>query len=456
MKKSTYYLLNCILLASTAAFAEPVTHTIDQHSTASNTELEMEKTRITELKLQLEQTNAAVSELRELFKKLHTKSHPAVEWEGYGVINYSQYDFFRNVQDTVPDRRSKVDLERLILEPKFKLSETMMFEAELEIEHGGTGSTVEYEAAEFGEYELELEKGGEVVVEKAQLEIHSSAAINWHIGHIVVPFGMINRYTKPTDYFTASRSLGEAALIPNTWHETGVELYGKAAVFNYRALVVNGLDSSGFSSQNWVAGGYQTRMEFANADDLAIVAVLDYPLANHGLIGAAMYAGNSASNRHQQNLAVSANVNIWEIHARYQQGPWIVRSQVMAGTVENSDLITDANKNLVNQGVRGISATPVGHAAEAAYIEAAYNLLHSGTVNGRLDLFIRYDEFDTMAAVEGTIQDNLRYQRNSTTLGLNYKPLPNIVFKAELAEHQHAGEIANQFDHFALGLGVTF
>ena len=45
----------------------------------------------------------------------------------------------------------------------------MRLEAELEFEHGGTGITMEFDKLEeFGEFEMEVEKGGEVIVEKTR------------------------------------------------------------------------------------------------------------------------------------------------------------------------------------------------------------------------------------------------------------------------------------------------
>ncbi len=382
-----------------------------------------------------------------------TESTP---WRGYAIMNYSQYDFFKNVQDDSADRRARMDLERVVLETVFRQSDRVNFEIEIEIEHGGTGSSLEYEADEFGEYEHELEKGGEIVIEKAQLEIHSSPLVNWHIGHVVVPFGMVNRYTHPGDYYTTRRSLAETALIPNTWHESGVELYGRLGGLNYRSLLVNGLDSSGFSSQNWVAGGYQTRLEFANADDLALVGVLDYPLGRHGLIGAAGYYGNSANNRHQQNLNVAAAVAIAELHVRYRLGPMTLRGQYMHGRLQNAARVTEANKNLVNQSVRGVSATPVGSAATAWYVAAGVDVAHLLGKGSGVELFGRMDSFDTMASVDAGIVDDPRYDRTVYTLGFNHRTLDNIVVKGEYAQHHHAGSIANRAQYIALGLGVDF
>ena len=68
---------------------------------------------------------------------------------GYGVINYANFYW-----ETDPERRAHIDVERLVVAPKFQLSETIRLEAELEFEHGGTGTTMEFDKfEEFGEFE---------------------------------------------------------------------------------------------------------------------------------------------------------------------------------------------------------------------------------------------------------------------------------------------------------------
>ena len=84
--------------------------------------------------------------------------------EGYGVANYYAFDW-----QTDPNRRNTLDLERLAIEPSFQVNPWLQFNAEIEFEHGGTGVTIEFDPfEEFGEFETEVEKGGEVEVEKLE------------------------------------------------------------------------------------------------------------------------------------------------------------------------------------------------------------------------------------------------------------------------------------------------
>lgn len=381
---------------------------------------------------------------------------PRVFWEGYGVVNYTEYDFFRNAQDDSPDRRKKFDIERFVLELEHYFSDRVSLEAEIEFEHGGTGATLEYEPEEFGEYELEVEKGGEVKLEELQLVIDHSSILRFRVGHIIVPFGMVNTHHHPTDYFTTERSLAEVNVIPTVWDENGVELFGFYGDLDYSFLIVNSLDSSGFSGYNWIATGHQGGLEHTNADNLAFVTRLDYRLARGVLLGGAFYSGDSADNRPKQNLDVSARVSLVEVHGRYERNRWKVRGQWLQGSVENSDAVSQANLQTSNAALLGISRTSVGHKAESFFIEAGYDISRWVALSAPLDVFARYDHYDTMAEVEGNVADLARYDRQAVTVGVNYSALPGIVVKAEFSSREHEGTIGNESDLFALGIGFEF
>lgn len=94
--------------------------------------------------------------------------------------------------------------------------------SEIEFEHGGSGSAIEYEADEAIEFEHETEKGGEVELEQFWLQKSFSKAFNIRAGHIVVPFGLVNAHHEPLNFFTVYRPEGENTILPSTWHQTGI------------------------------------------------------------------------------------------------------------------------------------------------------------------------------------------------------------------------------------------
>lgn len=380
-----------------------------------------------------------------------------LSWEGYGVINYQQFDFFENSQDANAETRATTDLERIVLVPHFDMGNGYHFVAEIEFEHGGTGSTIEFEPEEAGEFEVEIEKGGEVILEQAQLIIERSPALNVRMGEFLVPFGMINTHHEPSQYFTLQRSLAERTLLPSVWHETGIALFGEIGQFQYEAQIITALDSTGFSGFNFVRGGLQGKFEVDNADDLALVGHINYAPFLGATVGGSFYIGDSAENRPRKNLDESATVTLYEVHGRYETGPMAVRAEYIDGTIDNSDAITRANLQFFQGGLLGISNTSVGHKAEAWFIEVGYDvfsLLNKNTA--KLFGFVRFEAFDTHAETEGIIEKTNRYNRDATTIGVNYFPKPGVVFKAEFSHRENDGLVANEQDFFGLGVGFEF
>ena len=69
---------------------------------------------------------------------------------------------------------------------------------------------------------------------------------------MVVPVGMTNAHHLPTEFFGVYRPEGENTILPCTWHETGISLWGRAGQWRYEAMLLAGLDSDRFGSKEWV------------------------------------------------------------------------------------------------------------------------------------------------------------------------------------------------------------
>lgn len=369
------------------------------------------------------------------------------EWSGYGTINYFQRDW-----ETYPEIGDGLDLERFILGFEKGLAPGIEMEAELEFEHGGTGSTMEYERIEeFGEFEQEVEAGGEVLVEELYLTFETGTPVDVKAGHMVVPVGLANTHHDPQEYFTVTRHEAEVALLPSTWHETGVAAEGTFGDLTVEAQVVSGLDSSGFSSLNWVQPGHQMRFEEARADSPALVLAGEYRFTDHSFLGGSYYRGNTTDNRPRPGLDEDAVVTITELHGTLREGPWTARAGWLQGDLSNADAVTRVNKNLPNK--LDVRKTAVGSKAEARFVEAGVDILPG---EGRLDLFGRLDDYDTMAETEGDIQDNGRAERETATVGLNWLPAPDVVLKAQYSQRELGVAKDNREDTLALGLGFTY
>ncbi len=373
---------------------------------------------------------------------------------GYGIINYANFDW-----ELDPNRRAAIDVERFVVAPKYRINDTIRLEAEIEFEHGGTGSTMEFDKfEEFGEFETEIEKGGKIIVEKLAVVFSIQPTLNFRVGHIIVPVGLVSKRHRPQHYFTTTRPEAEAHLIPTIWHETGVELFGTLGSLKYQAQIINGLDSTGFSSRHWIVRGHQLRFETVNAEAPAFVGRLDYAFHENATVGISGYFGDTAANRPKPDVDFDAHVGIVSLHGFYEMNAVKVRGLFLWGALENADRLSKVNRSLSNN--LNVKRTPIGSSALGWYIEAGYDVLsffRTGNASLHiLDVFARYDFYDTMASVKGIIFDNPRWERTAWTFGINYHVHPQLVFKSHYSLRRLATKDKNRENTFALGFGFQY
>ncbi len=382
----------------------------------------------------------------------------------YGEILYQHFDYGPNqratLQGSKDDDRAIIDIPRLILGLEYYFLPDLYVETEIEFEHGGTGSALELEYEEFGEYEFEVEKGGEVELEEFYIGKRFSDEFNLRIGKFPIPFSLLNRSHKPVNYFATVRPESETMIIPSVWAETGIELFGKVFGFSYRIAVVNGLDAAGFSSEQWVAEGYQRKFELIKATNLAYVGRLDFTGINNLLIGGSVYYGNSADNRPKPEdmEGIDANVSIVSIHGQYLGDPIVLRGDYIFGNLENSDLVSQSNARLSTN--TQFLRSPVAKNAAAWYAEGGYNIapLLQFSSEYKLYPFLRYEYYNTMEKVEKGIFANPRFKRSIFSFGFNFIWNDEIVIKLDYAS-RNVGEGDYNTENtigFAIGYNTTF
>lgn len=384
----------------------------------------------------------------ELKQELKSENKKLFNWDkfslrGYGAINYYNYNY-----DTDPSLKDKFDAERLNLYLEYFFTDKISFKSEIEFEHGGTGSTLELDVfEEAGEYEQEIEKGGEVKVEQAHINFQILPYFNIRAGRMKVYFGLHQTLDTPTRYFTTRRQEMENEILPLGWYENGIEFYGTFAKrFNYRIWIVNGLDSSGFSSRGWIKGGYQQKFEMVNTESFAFVGRLDYKFGKHKdtFVGLAAYLNDASANRPKKDMSESSYVTIVEGHVSYNEGNLRFNAIGLYGNLENSNIVSYRNARLSNN--LGAKRTPVGKNAIGFSAEVGYNILPmlNATSKQMLYPFMRYDYYDTMYDVEGVVVDNPRWERSAITGGFNWFVHPQIVLKAHYSNRRLGSENYNQ------------
>ena len=86
----------------------------------------------------------------------------------------------------------------------YKFVPSVVLSSEIEFEYGGTGAAMEYEYNEAGEYELEVDHGGEVALEQVHLTKTFAPWLKLRAGHFIVPVGLTNTHHEPINFLEQS------------------------------------------------------------------------------------------------------------------------------------------------------------------------------------------------------------------------------------------------------------
>lgn len=369
--------------------------------------------------------------------------------------NYKRYtnaDLYKN-----DDGFGQFDLPHVVIYIGYDFGHGWSMGSEIEFEHGGTESAVEIEEEETGEYETETERGGEVALEQFWIQKRFTRALNLRMGHIIVPVGATNQHHMPTEFFTVYRPEGESTILPCTWHQTGVSLWGKVSDWRYELQFLAGLEADLFDAKNWVNGGSASPYEFDIANAYAVAGRLD----NYSVPGLRMavsgYYGKTAINSLKQYKydELEGNLLIGAFDFHYDAHNWVVRGNFDYGHLSDSEKITKANKELGKNSVS--PQTSVASDAIAVGAEAGYDIFSQITKmrnrNQKMYLFTRYDYYDSMYKTQGSVVDNPCWGRQKMTFGVNYKPIEQIVIKGEWSKRL----LKSRFnDEPTLSLGVAY
>src|SRR5439155_524812 len=163
-------------------------------------------------------------------------------------------NFDSHADDGSPSGRfDTADLERAVFYFGYKWTDHVLFNSEIEFEHAVAAS----------------DAPGEVAVEFAYVDYRVSRGFGVRGGLLLVPMGFLNELHEPPIFHGARRPEVEQVILPSTWRENGLGVYGDAGPLTYRAYLVTSLDAEGFSPDLGVREGRQEGAE-ALARDLAL------------------------------------------------------------------------------------------------------------------------------------------------------------------------------------------
>jgi hypothetical protein len=360
---------------------------------------------------------------------------------GYGEIYY-----------THPGRAASLtefDLARAVFGIGNKFDDRTLFNSEYEVEHAVSS------AHDVGEFE----------VEQFYVDRQLSDRIAVRAGLFLMPFGLLNEYHEPTNFYGVQRNFVETLIIPSTWREGGLGLHGDADIgLSWNAGITSDQDLShwDFAPQfpqyataleledSNVAPLQATHQELslAKARHLAQYLALNYNGAPGLKMGASVFTGKLATVPAARNAATrdDQQLTLWETHARWTRGNFAISALYVHGSISNL-----ADINAANPGTRN----PIPSSFLGCYGEVAYMAWANGGY--RLAPFARWEHYNMGASYEGVSGPFVPagwpkpYDR-VWTFGANYYLGPHVVLKAD---YQHF-ETNSGFSRYALGLGLNF
>ncbi len=384
---------------------------------------------------------------------------------GYGEAAYTRnffsdnvYRYSRPAEYASDPSHGRFDIPHAVIYLGYDFGKGWSMQTEIEFEHTGTGSAVEKEFTEAGEWESEIEKGGELELEQFWLQKSFCPEFNIRAGHIVVPVGGLNFAHEPLNYFTVYRPEGEYTILPSTWHDTGISLWGRTAHWRYELLMTSGMDGFMFDRDHFVHYGAKSPYEYRVANRPGIAARVDNYSIEGLRIGLSAYFGSSMHNSFPNDLHntryadVAGNTVIGALDFAYKGERLIVRGNADYGYVSDATTISTIKRNLSSNNAP-YRKTPVGQNALAAGIEAGYDILPwFGVTSSRLFIFSRYEYYDSYIPASDQ-QDYPYTDKQRLAVGFNWFPIPQIAVKGEYS-HRFLKEPYN--NEPSISLGVTY
>ena len=331
--------------------------------------------------------------------------------------------------------RTQIDFLRAVVYVGYKFNDNILFNSEIEFEHASTGNA------------------GSVAVEFAYLDFFLTPWLGARGGLLLLPMGYLNELHEPPIYLGTKRPETELRIIPTTWRENGLGLFGEAGGFSYRAYLVNGFDAvgggsskaSGFDASG-LRGGRQKGSK-ALIEDVAGAGRIDYLGLLGFNVGTSLYYGNSGQGNVDANgQTIAAPTFIWEGHAQYRANGFWLRGLYALSTVGEVPQLNAA------KGLTGNES--IGERLTGWYVEGGYDVLHSVATRNQLIPYLRYEQINTQEKVPSGFSANPATDRTITTVGVMWKPITNVAAKADYQIQENQARTG--IDQLNISLGFLF
>ena len=386
---------------------------------------EVERIRSVEQSTKLTKEDASKQGVGLSASSVYSKSE-GLSFSGYGEMVHQNYSD-KKEDGTVLDKTSQMDFLRAILYAGYRFNDKFLFNSEIELEHGSTS------------------EGGSVSVEFAYLDYIAHENLTLRGGMLLIPMGLTNEFHEPNVFMGVHRPFTERHIIPTTWRESGFGAVGSAGIVNYRAYVVNGFNGAKFSASG-LRDGRQKGAK-AKASDMAFVGRLDIAPTPGVFFGGSLYRGGSGQNQLAvDDKKLKVMTTIGEIHGQVQLQGWDVRGLWAKATLDD---VAALNTHLSKTGQSKIAKSMLG-----GYFQAGYNVFSQLFANVSLLPYYRFERLNTHDGLVGTIDVDLGLDKTFHTVGLELKPIYNVVVKADYQTTRNKAKTG--YNQLNISLGYSF
>jgi hypothetical protein len=356
--------------------------------------------------------------------RVYQLQNPGISFAGYGEIVYNNFAQKKD-DDSASNAKNQIDYLRHVMYLGFRFNDWLLFNSEIEFEHGKTAEG----------------SAGSVAIELGYIEAAFSQAFSLRTGMVLIPAGIINEYHEPSTFHGSLRPETERNIIPTTWRAIGVGFLGATTgSFSYKLYLTESLDASGFSAGG-IRGGRQNGAK-AVAEDFGLSGRFNYAGVSALDIGTSFFVGNTGQGLSDSNGAgIPATLSLVAGHFTYLKRGLELRG--LAAYSKISD-VARLNSALNKTGINSIGESQFGY-----YLTVAYNILPLlvQSTTHYLAPFVQYEKLDTQNEVPEGFSKNPANARTNITAGLTYKPHPHVAFKFDhINRKNQAGTAIDQFN----------
>ncbi|HET8722756.1 MAG TPA: hypothetical protein VFM53_01040 [Anaeromyxobacteraceae bacterium] len=336
---------------------------------------------------------------------------------GYGELVYTNY---------TDDRADFAEVLRLVLYVGYRFSDTIVFNSEIEFEHG---------AKEIG-------------IELAYFDFLLMEPLKLRVGNVLLPVGFLNENHEPIFFYGVYRPLVDRYIIPTTWNQNGLGIYGDVGPLRYKAYLVTGMDVFGgegpLEASTWVRNARTGA--FGPARTWAGVGSVNVDVGP-ATFGGSFYGGNAGQGyKDTTGATISPWILIGEVHALVAWKGLTARGIMAFGSLSQAGTVSEILGKAPDE--------YIGSSSWGGYVEAGFDVLTLVGSSMSLSPFLRFEAFNTQSAVQGAGVLNPAFDRRVITTGIDFKPIPQVAVKANW---QQVSNMASQnLQQWDLGLGFVY